>query len=100
MAIITKGLANGTDADGAMWSVSYDYDNVTLELLSIRCDNSQASIARDVMAASTSNPDDSFTFNFAAGQDVVRNVPPGQVGKLNLVVTPSGKLDGVEWHIS
>jgi hypothetical protein len=52
------------------------------------------------MAASTSNPDDSFTFNFAAGQDVVRNVPPGQVGKLNLVVTPSGKLDGVEWHIS
>jgi hypothetical protein len=100
MAIITKGLANGTDADGAIWSVSYDYDNVTLELLSVRCDNSQSSVPRDVMAASTSDPADSFTFNVAAGQNVVRNVPPGQVGKLNLVVTPSGKLDGVEWHIS
>ena len=100
MAIVTHSLANGTDADGAMWLVEYMYESITRELLTIRCNNAQSAIARDVTATSTADRADTFTFNFAAGQDQTRNVPPGQINKMHLTVTPSGKLDGVEWSIA
>jgi hypothetical protein len=94
MAIVTKQLAF---IDGGAFVLEFDYDNVDLRIRTIRGINTGVR-SYAVTATSTSNGRQ-YTATVNAGVTVEQNVPTGAAQRLQLLVTPSGKLDGVEWSI-
>jgi hypothetical protein len=95
MATRTKNLMI---ADGGLFTVDFDYDDVLLRILSVSVVNA-TSRAWTVVARSTTT-DRTYTIPIAPGTNQELTVPAGAANRLDLSVTPSGKLDGVEWSVS
>lgn len=93
MATITRNLLY---SEGGNLIVNYDYDDVDLDLLSVEVINLTES-TYEIKATSTDNGK-SYTIDGVPGT-TVQVIPPGQENRMHLTVTPSGKLDGVEWSI-
>lgn len=92
MATVTHNLLV---SDGGLFTVDFDYDDVTMRIISIAVvNNTDRTIT--VTATSTSNGRN-YTLPFVPGSNEVFNIPAGAANRLDLSVTPSGKLDGVEW---
>lgn len=94
MAILTRNLLY---AESGSLIVNYDYDDVDLDLLSIEVIN-LTNHSYTITATSTSASNKKYTIDGVPGT-TVQVVPPGQENRMHLTVTPSGKLDGVEWSI-
>lgn len=77
--------------------ITYDYDDVSLQIDAINIDN-KSGRAWQVSATSTSTGKN-YTFDITEGLVNSFNVPPGAANRLSLSITPSGKLDGMEWSI-
>lgn len=82
--------------DGLL-TITIDYDDVSLRVLTFHIVNN-ASRAYTISATSTVNGKN-YLFNIVANSTINQNVTPGASNRLQLSVTPSGKLDGVEWSI-
>lgn len=82
--------------DGVM-SVNIDYDDVSMRVLAFHIVNNGAR-TYTISATSTVNGRN-YLFDIPAGSVIDQNVPPGASNRLQLSVTPSGKLDGIEWSI-
>lgn len=95
MALVTKDLAY---VDGGAFVLQFDYDDVDLRIRTIRGINTGAR-PYTVTARSTSTGRQ-YTAEITAGATVEQGVPTGAARRLQLSVTPSGKLDGVEWSIT
>lgn len=95
MALVTKDLAV---VDDGAFILQFDYDDADLRIRTIRGINTGAR-GYDVTARSTSTGRQ-YTATVPAGQTAEQNVPTGAARRLQLSVTPSGKLDGVEWSIT
>ena len=95
MAIQNKPLAA---MNGGLFTVSFDYDDVALTLQTIHVINNDTR-AYTVAAWSTATGK-RYESIIAAGATLDQPIPPGAANRLQLSVTPSGKLDGVGWSIS
>jgi hypothetical protein len=95
MALQTRELAN---VDGGSFVLSFDFDDTDLRIRTIRGVNT-GTRSYTVVATSTSNGRQ-YTATVDAGAMVEQSVPTGAAQRLQLSVTPSGKLDGVEWSIT
>lgn len=93
MTPVTRNLVY---QDGGALVVNLDYDDTTLRILSIHVENNSA---QDYIVSATAT---------ATGRNYTLTIPPGiidqpvpqnTVDRLQLSVTPSGKLDGVQWSI-
>lgn len=93
MATVNKPLYVG---DGL--TVSFDYDDVTFRILTVHVVNEAARSFVVNAFAAANNKNYQFTIN--AGVELHQAVPQNAANRLGLSVTPSGKLDGVEWSIS
>ena len=82
--------------DGLL-TISMDYDDVALRVLAFHIVNN-ASRSYTISATSTVNGKN-YLFNIPATSTIDQNVPPGASNRLQLSMTQSGKLDGVEWSI-
>jgi hypothetical protein len=96
MAIQTRddgAVANGTIV------FQYDYDDVSLRIVAIRCINGSAAPAwgraTQINADGTLNTSRTYATTFPANQTTVINVPTGASQRLQLFVNATGKLDGV-----
>lgn len=93
MATVNK-LIGGMDG---LLTITIDYDDVSLRVLTFHIVNNAAR-SYTISATSTVNGRN-YLFNIPANSTINQNVPPGASNRLQLSVTPSGKLDGVEWSI-
>jgi hypothetical protein len=93
MATVNKMIGG---MDGLM-TISLDYDDVALRVLAFHIVN-DASRSYTISATSTVNGKN-YTFVIPANSVIDQTVPPGASNRLQLSVTPSGKLDGVEWSV-
>lgn len=88
MAILTRVLAGGDP------HLEYDWDDVTLYMRAIRCTNTTGLDAY-VWARCLAN---GRVYDATVGQGLTElSIPTNTANRLALTVTPSGKLDGVEW---
>ena len=94
MAVVRKQLAYMDD--GAL-IVAFDYDDVDLRIISIHVENNSARTY--VVSATAVGTGRNYTLEIAPGT-IDQSIPAGAANRLGLSVTPSGKLDGVEWSIS
>ena len=93
MATQTKQLLY---ADGGDLVITYDYDDVLLRILSITAVNISTRTYSAVVRSTSTNK----TYNIAIPiGTTTQTIPPGASNRLDLTVTPSGKMDGVEWSI-
>lgn len=92
MATINK-LIGGMDG----MTVSIDYDDVSMRVLAFHVVNS-ANRSFTISATSTVNGRN-YLFTIAPNSTIDQDVPPGASNRLQLSVTPSGKLDGIDWSI-
>lgn len=82
--------------DGA-FTVSFEYDDVTLRILTIRVmNNTQRNF---VVSATATNTGRNYTLIIEPGV-IDQPVPQTVVNRLQLSVVGGGKLDGVDWSIS
>jgi hypothetical protein len=93
MATVNKIIGG---MDGLM-TVSLDYDDASLRVLAFHIINN-ATRSYTISATSTVNGKN-YLFNILANSTIDQNVPPGASNRLQLSMTASGKLDGVEWSI-
>jgi len=94
MAIVNHGLYNSGDG----LDINYDYDDVTLQIQTIHIDNASGR-SWQVQATDTASQK---TYNATIPKNANIDQPIAQTlaNRLKLTITPSGKLDGVEWQIS
>lgn len=95
MALITKELAR---VDNGAFVLSFVYDDADLRIRTIVAVNTSLTRAYDVTAVSTATGR-TYTATVAAGATIEQSISTGAAQRLQLSVTPSGKLDGVEWSI-
>lgn len=95
MATANKALAS---MNGGLFTLSFDYDDVSLNLLTFHVVNND-SVVHIISATSTSSGKN-YTFSIQPGTSLDQNVTVGAQNRLQLSVTTGGKLDGVEWQIS
>lgn len=95
MTTQTRQLGDTTDAQGNHATLNYSYDDVTLLISQIAIVNNTV----QSVFASAKRIDGSKTYSttVAAGQSQTIPIASNQASRLQLTVTPSGKLDGVEW---
>ena len=96
MAILTKNLAVLTD-EGQTALVDLDYDNVALTLVAVHVTNptARAIFVSGVVAKNGR----SFSQTFAAGQTTTLNLPQNPANKLDITITPNGRINGVEYNV-
>jgi hypothetical protein len=98
MALITKELARLSDAQeppqyATLW---FTYDDVDLRMRSIRVQNdTNHSVYGEAKRSSGTGP--TYSRTWQPGADETISIGTGVNQRLQLTVTPSGKLDGVEW---
>ena len=82
--------------DGA-FTVSFEYDDQTLRILTIRVvNNTQRNF---VVSATATNTGRNYTLVIQPGV-IDQPVPQQVVNRLQLSITGGGKLDGVDWRIA
>lgn len=94
MATKTTVLAS---MDGGLFALSFDYDDVSMSILTIHVVNTNTR-PYSITATSTSTGK-VYSIAVQANTTVNKSIPTNQANRLGLSVTPSGKLDGVEWSI-
>jgi hypothetical protein len=97
MAIVTKQMsqvaaAGDTPAYATLFML---YDDATLLVTGIRCQNLTAQTAQGT--AKRIDGSRTYTTTWAPGEDSTLAIGSNQAQRLQLTTTPSGKLDGVEW---
>lgn len=99
MATRTRVLANFTDpTDGSVCTFEYDYDDVTLRMLTFRCINNCPFPAHG-WAARASNLNVNYQGTFPAHQTTTFSVGQGAANRLKMTLTSNGRLDGVEYRL-
>lgn len=96
MAIQTRTVSNGTDpSNGSAWDVGYTYDDTDMMIRTVFCHNpTTRPVNISVTGKSNSR---NYTRSVPANTDVVSiNISTNAANRLQLSITPSGKLDGVE----
>lgn len=96
MAIQTKNLAITTDQAGNQATLNYKYDDVSLLITEIDIVNG-TTLGAFASGTSTSTGKN-YQTTVPAGQNQVITVATNKANQLQLTVTPSGRLDGVEWE--
>lgn len=82
-------------AESGAFTVDFDYDDVLLRILSVTAiNNTDRTITVTARSTSTNR---TYTLPITAGTNQTLTIPAGAANRLDLSVTPSGKLDGVEW---
>lgn len=95
MALITKNLAY---FDNGGFIIDYEYDDVALQVTRVIVSNS-GKRDYDITVISTNNRR-SYNINSSKLVGIIdQSIPNGAQNRLGLSVTPSGKLDGLEWSI-
>jgi hypothetical protein len=94
MAIQTRTIGSVGDPQGGQATLGYDFDDATLLITTIRVVNNSSMVAH--AEATSTSTGRAYSVDVPPGQTL--NVPIGgqQANRLQLVTTPSGKLDGVE----
>jgi len=96
MATVTKVISQFTDpTDGSQCVFEYDYDDALLRVQTFRCINNCPQQAYGWVARS-SNQNVNYEATFQANSTFEVAVSQGAANRLQLTVTPSGKLDGLE----
>ena len=95
MAIIIKTIAEFTDPNGGVCVFQYDYDDIDLRVRAVRCVNECHNPAYGWVARS-SNTRVFYDATFPANSTVEVSISTGAANRLQLSVTESGKLDGLE----
>lgn len=95
MATVSRTIGSVYDPDGGMATLAYDYDDATLLLLAVRIVNGANATAR-LVARRADGTGQTYTLDGPAGQTTEQAIGTNQAQRLQLSVTPSGKLDGVE----
>lgn len=95
MATQTKPSAEFTDTDGTTCMFEYDYDDVSFLVIAVRCINNTTQSAYGWVARST-NYNVNYSSTFPPLTNTEFSVSQGAANRLQLTVTPSGKLDGIE----
>jgi YD repeat-containing protein len=100
MAIQTVNIGLLTDVtDNSQATLDYDYDDASLQVTGVRIANG-TNLSTFVRVIGTAN---NRTYQKTTAPHTTETVTIGsnQAARLQLTVTPSGKLDGVqvaEWH--
>lgn len=96
MAIVTRLVASGIDpTNGSVWSVEYDYDDTDLRVRKVRCTNPTTKPVNISVTGKVNSR--TYTRSVPANTALVElNISTTAANRLQLTVTPSGKLDGVE----
>lgn len=90
MAIVTKTLGGDTNV-----IFEVDYDDVNLRLTALRCINNSPN---QVWAQATQLSNRrTYQKTFDANSTTEINIPTGVANRLNITITPSGKIDGVDY---
>jgi hypothetical protein len=95
MATVNKPLAS---INNGLFTLSFDYDNVSLLLLTFHVINNDT--RSYTISATATGTGKNYTITIPAQTTINQNVTPGASNRLQLSVTTSGKLDGVQWSIS
>lgn len=96
MALQTILLDVRSDALGNQATTTYDYDDVTLLISAIHIVN--PTIQSYFVQANRIDQTKTYSTTVPAGQSQNTTIGNGQANRLQLTVTTSGKLDGVEWQ--
>jgi hypothetical protein len=94
----TRNAGYVTDAAGGVATLDYVYDDVTLLMISVTIVNGTSQTAH-LEAQSTANGR-SYQTDVPPGQTQTTTIPGGAANRLQLTVTPNGRLDGVEYHFN
>ena len=97
MATQTRALGSVSDSQVPPHyaALEIEYDDATLLLTAVRVINETNRTAR--VTAGKADGTRTQTRDVAAGQTVTQAIPTNQANRLELTVTPSGKLDGVQY---
>jgi hypothetical protein len=98
LATQNKNLAIISDADGNQASLNFSYDDVTLLVSQISIINNTTSGA--FVSAKRIDGSRTYSTTVAAGQTQTIPITSSTANRLQLTVTSSGKLDGVEWSFN
>lgn len=100
MATQIKNLWTGYDPiSGNIASISFAWDDVSMSVISFTALN-PTSKTISFSATSTSNGKNYHGTVLPNTAETTISMTPGAQNRLDLVVTPSGKLDGVEYSIN
>ena len=97
MATVTKNLGVLTDAAGNQATLDIAYDDASLRVQSYTVVNGTVHTAR-VTARRSNGTGSTYTQDTPPGQTATIAVEQGPARRLQLTVTSSGKLDGVEYN--
>lgn len=93
MALVNHGLFNSGDG----LDINYDYDDITFQILTIHVNNNSGRSWQ--VAAMDTATQKTYTATIPKNANVDQPIPQTLANRLKLTITPSGKLDGVEWQI-
>lgn len=95
MATQTKWLGSLIDDETHLARLGYDYDDVSLEIQTIRLENG---LTHSVFASLTRTSDARVygPVTVQAGQTIAQAMPNGAQNRLKLTLRPDGRLDGAE----
>lgn len=82
--------------DNGALIVGFDYDDIDLNILRVMVNNSSA--GNYYIKATATATGREYRFTIPPGV-IEQDVPQQVATRLHLTVTPSGKLDGVEWEV-
>ena len=95
MAAVQETIAITTDASGNQATLAITYDSVSLLVTTVTITNSTT---RPAFAQATGTANSKvYSTTVAAGATQTVTIGSNKAQQLQLVVTPSGKLDGVEY---
>jgi len=94
MATVTR-FAGGNGLGGLVY---YDYDDATLYLTAARCING-GPLPVTIQVTQVGNRR-TYSRTCPAGQTTSQNIGTNAAQRLELTVTPNGRLDGIDWSIS
>lgn len=96
MAIITKSVGGDGDPVRGYMHFEIDYDDVLLRLTALRCVNesTEATFGR-VINLETGRE---YSQIFPASQTTEISIPGNAAQRLNITITPNGKIDGCDYH--
>lgn len=95
MATQTVTLATVSDAAGNQATLAIDYDSVSLLVSAVHLTNPTT---QPLFAQATGTANSKvYSTTVAAGGSQTLTIGNGKANQLQLTVTPSGKLDGVEY---
>lgn len=97
MATIRKTIASATAPDGVEVAPWFEYDDQNLRVTAVGCNNQSDYDA--LVEASLMDGSRSQQKIFLAGTDTSIAVPTGAAQRLQLVVTPKGSLNNVEFRM-